>query len=123
MAQASNSSASSGLAASGAVPVRLDDKINTVEEKLKNVETEIDNLNKRLKADEFVPDQHYPSVEKLQSKIERLEAKEVALQNEKVALQNKEVELLREKNIHLEQQQQSGAGTSMLCIKNLNSSP
>jgi chromosome segregation ATPase len=116
MAQASNSSASSGLAASDAVPVRLDEKINTVEEKLKTVETEIDKLNKRLKA-EFVPDQHYPSVEKVQSKIERLEAKEVALQNEKV-------ELLREKNIHLEQQQQqSGAGMSMLCIKNLNSSP
>jgi chromosome segregation ATPase len=117
MAQASNSSASSGLAASDAVPVRLDEKINTVEEKLKNVETEIDNLNKRLNADEFVPDQHYPSVEKVQSKIERLEAKEVALQNEKV-------ELLREKNIHLEQQQQqSDAGMSMLCIKYLNSSP
>jgi hypothetical protein len=38
------------------------------------------------------------------------------LQNDKDALQNKEVELLGEKNIHLEQQQQGGAGTSMLPV-------
>jgi uncharacterized protein (UPF0335 family) len=116
MAQASDNSAAAGLIASTAGPNELERKIAETEQELREVKQEIKDLNKRLNADMFTPDQHYPSVEKVQSKIERLE-------HEKVALQNEKVELLREKNIHLEQQQQSGAGTSMLCVKNLNSSP
>jgi predicted RNase H-like nuclease (RuvC/YqgF family) len=85
----------------------LERKIAETEQALREVKQEIKDLKKVLHADVFTPDQHDPSVEKVQSKIERLET-------EKVALQNKEVELLREKNIHLEQQQQSGAGRSML---------
>jgi tetrahydromethanopterin S-methyltransferase subunit B len=116
MAQASVSSAAAGLVVRVVRPDELDIDIRRTTEKIEKLETAIENLSERLNADMFTPDQHYPSVEKVQSKIERLE-------NEKVALQNEKVELLREKNIHLEQQQQSGAGTSMLCTKNLNSSP
>jgi uncharacterized protein (UPF0335 family) len=108
-ARPAESSALSGLAASTSGSNELARRIAETEQELREVKQEIKDLAKRLDANEFTPDQHYPSVEKVQSKIERLE-------NEKVALRNKEVELLREKNIHLEQQQQSGAGTSMLPV-------
>jgi hypothetical protein len=49
--------------------------------------------------------------------LESLRAKEAALQNKEVALQNKEVELLKRGNLLLQQQQQSGAGTSMLPVR------
>jgi uncharacterized protein (UPF0335 family) len=110
MAQSSDNSAAAGLIASTAGPNELERKIAETEQELREVKQDIKELNKRLNADIFTPDQHYPSVEKVQSKIERLE-------NEKVALQNEKVELLREKNIHLEQQQQTGAGTSMCASK------
>jgi hypothetical protein len=121
MAPASDSSACSGLAARDAEPAKLDEKISKAEEKLTKVETEIDTLNKRLDADEFKPDRRYSSLDDVKAALKDLKAEKVALQNEKVALQNEKValqnekvELLREKNIRLEQQQQSGAGTSML---------
>jgi predicted nuclease with TOPRIM domain len=117
MAQSSDNSAAAGLIASTAGPNELERKIAETEQELREVKQDIKELNKRLNADIFTPDQHYPSVEKVQSKIERLENEKVALQNEKVALQNEKVELLREKNIHLEQQQQTGAGTSMCASK------
>jgi hypothetical protein len=46
-----------------------------------------------------------------------LQNEKVALQNEKVALQNEKVELLKKENLLLQQQQQTGAGTSMLPVR------
>jgi predicted nucleic acid-binding Zn-ribbon protein len=130
MAQASDSSAAAGLVARVVRPDELDSDIRRTTEKIEKLETAIENLSERLNKELFEPDWRYPTrddartgLNLLHNEKVALQNEKVALQNEKVALQNKEVELLREKNIRLEQQQQSGAGTSMLCIKTLNSSP
>jgi hypothetical protein len=115
MAQASDSSAAAGLVARVVRPDESDSDIRRTTEKIEKVETAFENLSERLNKEVFEPDWRYPTRDDARTGLN-------LLQNEKVALQNEKVELLREKNIHLEQQQQSGAGTSMLPVHSPNSS-
>jgi predicted RNase H-like nuclease (RuvC/YqgF family) len=99
-------------------------KIINTEDKIEKLEHEITNLNKRLDENDFTGTVRYSSQEKVEAALKDLTAKEVALQNEKVALQNEKValqnekvELLKKENLLLQQQQQSGAGTSMLPVR------
>jgi chromosome segregation ATPase len=106
-------------------------KILNIEDKIEKLEHEIANLNKRLDENDFTGTVRYSSQEKVEAALKDLKAGKAALQNEKaalqnekaalqhkeVALQNKEVELLKKENLLLQQQQQSGAGASMLPLR------
>jgi hypothetical protein len=76
----------------------LSTKINTTEEKIEKLERHIAN-------NDFAGTPYDDRAE-AKAALKDLRAKEVALQNEKV-------ELLKEKNLLRQQQQQSGAGTSV----------
>jgi chromosome segregation ATPase len=80
----------------------LSTKINTTEEKIEKLERHIAN-------NDFAGTPYDDRAE-AKAALKDLRAKEVALQNEKV-------ELLKEKNLLRQQQQQSGAGTSMLRVR------
>jgi chromosome segregation ATPase len=84
-------------------------KILNTEGRLAQLQGEIANLNKRLDDEDYTGTVRYSSQEKVEAALKDLTA-------EKAALQNKEIELLKEKNLLRQQQQQSGAGTSMLPI-------
>jgi hypothetical protein len=110
---------SAGLETNAAVPGGLDVRIAKVEAKLAKLETAIstddDAATKAL---------GYGDLNQAKAALPRLEERLNLLQNEKVALLNEKVELLKKENLLLQQQQQqSGAGKSMLLGLKASSAP
>jgi hypothetical protein len=90
----------------------LSDKITATEKELEAVKGKISVVER---GDDDLAKAHGYSTRI--AALESLRAEKVALQNEKVALQNEKVELLKKENLLRQQQQQSGAGTSMLPVR------
>jgi HPt (histidine-containing phosphotransfer) domain-containing protein len=109
IAHTCDSSAAAGFVARAAMPDELESDIRRTKDKVEKLETAIENLIERLNKEVFEPDWHYPTREDARIGLN-------LLQNKAVALQNKEVELMREKNLHLEQQQRGASTSMLLCI-------
>jgi hypothetical protein len=91
----------------------LSDKITATEKELEAVKGKISVVER---GDDDLAKAHGYSTRI--AALESLRAEKIALQNEKVALQNEKVELLKKENLLRQQQQhQSGAGTSMLSVR------
>jgi hypothetical protein len=87
-------------------PSNMGDELATLATKIQTAEEKIEKLEQHIVNNDFAGTPY----------DDRAEAKAAlkALTAEKAALQNKEVELLKKENLLLQQQQQSGAGMSML---------
>jgi hypothetical protein len=96
--------------------VNMADDLATLSAKINTTEEKIEKLERHIANNDFAGTPYDDRAE-AKAALKDLRAKEAALQNEKVALQNKEVELLKKENLLLQQQQQTGAGTSMLPVR------
>jgi hypothetical protein len=96
------SMASAGVTAGNAALDELIKEMNSTKRELNDVKEEIKRLKERLVNNDYDGDTRYSSAEKVERALDRL--------------QDKEVELLKTKNFLL-QQQQSGAGMSMLPVR------
>jgi predicted RNase H-like nuclease (RuvC/YqgF family) len=101
-AQISASSSPAGLAASAAAPDELESDIKKTKEKIEKLETEIDTIRKG--DDDTAKEQGYST---RIAALEALRAKEIELLKVLAAYENQKLTL---------QQQQSGAGASMLLV-------
>jgi hypothetical protein len=101
----------------------MGDELAALATKIQTAEEKIEKLERHIVNNDFAGTPYDDRAEAkaalkaLTAEKAALQNEKAALQNEKAALQNKEVELLKKENLLLQQQQQSGAGTSMLPVR------
>jgi hypothetical protein len=99
----------------------MGDELTTVADKIKKIEEKVEKLEQHINTITTGEDAAVEAlVKKLRFRhgdeaLDSLRADKSVLQSEKAALQSEKVELLKKENLLL-QQQQSGAGTSMLPV-------
>jgi hypothetical protein len=94
----------------------MGDELATLATKMQTAEEKTEKLERHIVNNDFAGTPYDDRAE-AKAALKALTAEKAALQNEKAALQNKEVELLKKENLLLQQQQQGGAGTSMLRVR------
>jgi chromosome segregation ATPase len=108
---AAHSAAPSNMADELATLATLATEITKTEGKIAPLEQEIIKLNKRLDENDFTGSGRYSSQEKVEAALQELKAKEIQLNNQLQTLYD------TRKIALTQQQQQSGAGTSMLPVR------
>jgi hypothetical protein len=94
----------------------MGDELAALATKIQTAEEKIEKLERHIVNNDFAGTPYDDRAE-AKAALKALTAEKAALQNEKAALQNEKVELLKKENLLLQQQQQSGAGTSMLPVR------